>query len=99
MTTGLVEQGTTLLVEDIEFTFKALRPYPGIRIKETSRVLMACLYVSFGIMIAGLWFCFFQQPVYITAGSGEKGAYYHVSGPRSTEGLETELALCMEESK
>lgn len=97
MTTGLVEQGTTLAIEDIEFTFEALRAYPGIRIKETSRVLMACLYISFGIMLAGLWFCFFQQPVYIAAGAGGKGGFYHISGPRSTQGLEMELELCMEE--
>lgn len=98
MSTGLVEEGTTLEVEDIQFTFEALRPYPGIRIKETSRVLMGCLYVSFGIMIAGLWFCFFQQPVYITTARTGKGGFYQISGPRSTQGLEMELVLCMEES-
>lgn len=96
--TGLVEEGTTLELEDIQFTFEALRPYPGIRIKETSRVLMGCLYASFGVMIAGLWFCFFQQPVYITVGQGAKGGFYQIGGPRSTQGLEMELALCMEES-
>ena len=89
----LVKQGTPVAVEDVIFTFEELRPYPGIRIKATSRVLMACLYASFGLMIVGLWFCFFQQPVYITVGSG----FYRVSGLRNPEGLETELLLCMEE--
>lgn len=98
MSTGLVEEGTTLEVEDIQFTFEALRGYPGIRIKETSRVLMGCLYTSFGIMIVGLWFCFFQQPVYVTAGKSAKGSFYHISGLRNTEGMETELELCMEET-
>lgn len=99
MSTGLVEQGTTLQVEDIQFTFEELKAYPGIRIKETSRVLMGLLYASFGLMIVGLWFCFFQQPVYISLGKGAGGSFYHIAGPRNTEGLETELQLCVEEQK
>lgn len=93
---GLVEQGTTLQVEDIQFTFDGLITYPGIRIKETNRVLMGCLYATFVIMLAGLWFCFFQQPVYITIGKNDKGWFYRIGGPRNTEGLENEIALCLE---
>ena len=89
----LVEQGTPVAVEDVIFTFEELRPYPGIRIKATSRALMAFLYASFGLMIAGLWFCFFQQPVYITVGSG----FYRISGLRNPEGLETQMQLWMKE--
>ena len=89
----LVEQGTPVAVEDVIFTFEELRPYPGIRIKATSRALMAFLYASFGLMIAGLWFCFFPQPVYITVGSG----FYRISGLRNPEGLETQMQLWMKE--
>lgn len=96
-TNGMVEQGTTLQIEDIQFTFDAIRAYPGIRVKETNRVLMGALYATFGLMIVGLWFCFFQQPVYITVGKSGKGGYYRISGLRSTEGLETELDICMNE--
>ena len=91
--TGLVTEGTTLQVGDIQFTFKALKAFPGIRIKETSRVAMGMLYATFGLMIAGLWFCFFQQPVYITV--GQRG-FYRISGVRNSEGLENELQMCME---
>ena len=91
--TGLVTEGTTIQVGDIQFTFKALRAFPGIRIKETSRLAMAMLYATFGLMIAGLWFCFFQQPVYITVG---KRGYYRITGVRNSEGLENELQMCME---
>lgn len=91
--TGLVTEGTTLQVGDIQFTFKALKAFPGIRIKETSRLAMAMLYATFGLMIAGLWFCFFQQPVYITVG---KRGYYRITGVRNSEGLENELQMCME---
>lgn len=91
--TGLVTEGTTLQVGDIQFTFKALKAFPGIRIKETSRVAMGMLYATFGLMIAGLWFCFFQQPVYITVG---KRGFYRITGVRNAEGLENELQMCME---
>lgn len=98
--TGLVEEGTTLQVGEIQFTFEGLRAYPGILIKETSRVLMGFLYASFGLMIAGLWFCFFQQPVYISVGPRKEGdRYYHIGGLRNAEGLETELQLCMEDRR
>ena len=91
--TGLVKEGTTLQVGDIQFTFKALKAFPGIRIKETSRVAMGLLYATFGLMIAGLWFCFFQQPVYITVG---KRGFYRINGVRNSEGLENELQMRME---
>ena len=93
--TGLVMEGTTLQVGDIQFTFKALKGYPGIRIKETSRFVMGLLYATFGMMIVGLWFCFFQQPVYISVG---KSGYYRILGQRNSEGLENELQMCMEQN-
>ena len=97
METGVVTEGTTIQVEAIQFTFVELCPYPGIRVKETSRVLMGLLYSSFGLMIVGLWFCFFQQPVYVTVGKSGKSGYYHISGLRNTEGLENELQEYLQE--
>ncbi|MCI8401450.1 MAG: cytochrome c biogenesis protein ResB [Lachnospiraceae bacterium] len=99
MTTGVVAQDQEVAVEDIIFTFRGIRPYPGIRIKETSRVLMGLLYASFGLMIAGLWFCFFQPPVCVTVGKTAGKGFYHIGGLRSPEGLENELQLCMEGDK
>lgn len=60
-----VKPNDTLALGDIDFTFKDIEYYSGIKVKKDLPIAMAGLYSSFIIMIVGLWLCFFSPPVYI----------------------------------
>ena len=83
--------GETVSVAGVEFTFEEPVEYPGLRIKQTPKLVNALLCAVFVLMIVGLWFCFFQTPQIITV--REDG--YAVGGPKP-QGLELELAVLLE---
>jgi cytochrome c biogenesis protein len=62
---GLVNPGETLTVGGIFFTFGQPVDYSVIRIKTYPAGMLALLYCSFVLLIAGLWLCFFQIPIYV----------------------------------
>lgn len=62
---GLAIPGDTLTAGDASFTFGEVANYSVIRATTTSPALLGCLYASFALIIAGLWLCFFQVPVYV----------------------------------
>ena len=82
----MVFPGETLSVGGVEFTFEEPVEYPGLRIKRTPEAVNKLLFAAFGLMILGLWFCFFQTPAIVVV--REDG--YTVAGPKP-QGLELEL--------
>ena len=88
----MVFPGETLTVGGVEFTFEDPVEYPGLRIKRTPEAVNSLLFGAFGLMILGLWFCFFQTPAIVAL--REEG--YAVSGPKP-QGLELELAALLED--
>ena len=52
---------------------------------------MALLYACFGLMIIGLWLCFFQAPVYVVI----KDGCYALRSPKSVEGLKNEIDIAL----
>ena len=83
--------GETVSVAGLDFTFEDPVEYPGLRIKRTPSAINALLFAAFGLMVVGLWFCFFQTPAIVTV--RENG--YTVAGPKP-QGLEMELAALLE---
>jgi hypothetical protein len=88
----MVFPGETLSVGGVDFTFEDPVEYPGLRIKQTPPVVNALLFAVFGLMILGLWFCFFQTPVIVAV--REDG--YTVAGPKP-QAMEMELAALTED--
>lgn len=88
----MVFPGETLSVGGVDFTFEDPVEYPGLRIKQTPPVVNALLFAVFGLMILGLWFCFFQTPVIVAV--REDG--YTVAGPKP-QAMELELAALTED--
>lgn len=78
--------GETLTVGDVDFTFGDPVEYPGLRIKHTPVIVNTLLFAAFGLMVAGLWLCFFQTPAIVVV--RQEG--YAVAGPKP-QGLELEL--------
>lgn len=87
----MVFPGETLSVGGVEFTFEDPVEYPGLRIKRTPEAVNVMLFSSFGLMILGLWFCFFQTPAIVAV--REEG--YTVAGPKP-QGLILELTALLE---
>ena len=87
----MVFPGETLAVGGVEFTFEDPVEYPGLRIKRTPEAVNTLLFAAFGLMILGLWFCFFQTPAIVAV--REEG--YTVAGPKP-QGLSLELAALLE---
>nr|WP_325297332.1 cytochrome c biogenesis protein ResB [uncultured Dysosmobacter sp.] len=87
----MVFPGETVSVAGVDFTFDDPVEYPGLRIKRTPTPVNALLCAAFVLMIAGLWFCFFQTPAIVTV--REDG--YAVGGPKP-QGLELELSALLE---
>ena len=87
----MVFPGETLSVGGVDFTFEAPVEYPGLRIKRTPEAVNTLLFAAFGLMILGLWFCFFQAPAIVAV--REEG--YTVAGPKP-QGLILELAAFLE---
>ena len=87
----MVFPGETLSVGGVEFTFEDPVEYPGLRIKRTPEAVNVMLFSAFGLMILGLWFCFFQTPAIVAV--REEG--YTVAGPKP-QGLILELSALLE---
>lgn len=87
----MVFPGETLSVGGVDFTFGDPVEYPGLRIKQTPELVLWLLFAAFGLMIAGLWFCFFQTPAIVAV--REDGCT--VAGPKP-QGLELELSAILE---
>lgn len=62
---GVAVPGATLTIGDVRYTFHPPIWYPGIRVKTSPAWILALLYASFGLMILGLWLCFFHIPAYV----------------------------------
>lgn len=87
----MVFPGETVSVSGLDFTFEDPVEYPGLRIKRTPAVVNALLFAAFGLMVVGLWFCFFQTPALVVV----RQDGYTVAGPKP-QGLEIELAALLE---
>jgi len=83
--------GETISVNHVDFTFEDPVEYPGLRIKKTPGFVNALLFAAFGLMIVGLWFCFFQPPAIVAVNADG----YTVAGPKP-QGLELELSAIFE---
>lgn len=86
--------GESVSVGGIELTFQDPVEYPGLRIKTTPKLLNGLLCAVFALMLAGLWLCFFHQPVLVTV--TEEG--YAVGGPKP-QGTALELEALLEEMR
>lgn len=59
---GLTYPGTTLEVGGVQYTFYDPEVCPGVRVKTQPEWTLVLLYLSFAIMTAGLFLCFFVIP-------------------------------------
>ncbi|MCR5135623.1 MAG: cytochrome c biogenesis protein ResB [Oscillospiraceae bacterium] len=60
--TSLVYPGTVIDVGGITFSFKDPGVYPGMRVKTQPEWTLWMLYLSFALMLLGLYLCFFMIP-------------------------------------
>lgn len=60
---GLVYPGTTLEAGGIYFTMCEPESYPGLLVKSQPEWTLWFLYLSFALMLLGLYLCFFHVPV------------------------------------
>ncbi len=86
--------GETMSIGDIDFTFLEPVEYPGLRIKQVSSWVYSGLYCGFGLMVTGLFLCFFSVPsaVKVTCEG------YAVRSPKK-QGLLIELAALLAQQK
>jgi len=84
---GVVLPGTTLAVDNVLYTFDDPAYYPGIRIKTVPGIVMGLLYLSFGLLIAGLYLCFFHVPIYVKI---DKSGFA-VDGPKIDPGFLSDI--------
>lgn len=83
--------GETLSVYNMQFTFNDPVEYPGLRIKETPKLVNALLIAAFVLMILGLYITFFMQPILVKV--DENG--YTVGGPKP-DGMRVDLQSLLE---
>lgn len=86
-TEGMALPGTSHQVGEMLCSFNDPVYYPGIRVKTNPAIIMALLYLSFVLMIIGLWLCFFHVPIYVKI--DEVG--YVLISPKSTEGIKSKM--------
>ena len=60
--TGLIYPGTEITAGGISFLFHEPQPYPGLRVKTQPEWTLWLLYLSFALMLLGLYLCFFAIP-------------------------------------
>lgn len=95
MTPVLAFPNETLTIGDISFTMLDPVSYPGLRIKHIPSVVLGLLYVTFVLMVVGLYLCFFAVPV--AAVVTESG--YALLSPKAQTGLQIEIESLFEEEK
>lgn len=62
----------TFDVGGVYYTFRAPSYYPGLRVKTAPAWVLPLLYASFGVLLVGLYLCFFHVPM--AASARETGA-------------------------
>ena len=60
--TGLIFPGTVVQAGGVTYVFHDPQPYPGLRIKTQPEWTLVLLYLSFALMLLGLYLCFFHIP-------------------------------------
>ena len=83
----------TLTIGDVSFTMLSPVSYPGLRIKHMPMEILGLLYVTFVLMVAGLYLCFFAVP--LAAAVEQKG--YVIISPKTQTGLMIELEALLKE--
>ncbi|MDO4547021.1 MAG: cytochrome c biogenesis protein ResB [Clostridia bacterium] len=64
---GYAMMNSVYQVDGVTYTFLPPRAYPGLRVKYLPGWVLPVLYLSFVVLIAGLYICFFITPVAICA--------------------------------
>lgn len=91
-TEGMALPGTSIQVGDMVCFFNDPVFYPGIRVKSSPAIIMALLYLSFALMIVGLWLCFFHVPLYVKIDD----IGYVLISPKSTEGIKVKMSASID---
>lgn len=85
--------GETLTIGQLQYRFEEPVEYPGLRIKYTPPVVNTLLFLSFALMIVGLYMTFFLQPILVKV--DDDG--YVVSGGKS-EGITLDLQTLLSDT-
>ena len=64
---GVAVPGTTLVVGQVSYTFEKPMNISTLRLKSYPPGIFALLYLSFVLLIGGIWLAFFQVPAYVRA--------------------------------
>jgi len=88
----LILPGESLRLGDLEYRMESPVEYPGLRIKYTPPVVNILLFLSFALMIVGLYITFFMPPILVKV--DENG---YVAGGPKPEGTLLELKELLEE--
>ncbi len=67
---SLVYPNTTVAAGGMLFNFHYPETYPGLRVKSQPQWTLALLYVSFAVLLIGLYLCFFYIPIAATDKNG-----------------------------
>ena len=93
MTPVLAFPDETLTIGDVSFTLLDPVNYPGLRIKHMNSAVLGALYMTFALMVAALYLCFFMTPV--AAVITDTG--FTILSPKQQTGLMIELEAELKE--
>ena len=89
---AILKPGEMVQAGEVIFTFNEPVPYPGIRVKHVPNPFPIMLYISFVLLTAGFWLCYFHMPVIVTIRKGS----YSVTG---SSGVELEITKIINDGK
>ena len=79
----LAKPDETLNVAGVYYTFRAPMAYPGLRFKTIPSFALPFLYLSFALLVIGLYLCFFHAP----AAAVVRGEHIAIKEARDSEML------------
>lgn len=91
----LVFPGDGIETDDAVYTFEEPMVYPSVRVKTTPVWVYALLYVSFALIVAGIYLCFFSPAAAVSV--REQG--YSIAGKKSDTELRQRLQVVLSEGK
>lgn len=68
---GMTLPDETFEVGGVYYTFRAPQAYPGLSVKTVPEWVIPVLYVSFAVLVLGLYLCFFNVPAALSFADGK----------------------------
>lgn len=91
---GLVQPGTTIAAGGVYVTFLAPEIYPCLTVKTLPPIVMPLMYMSFVILLIGLYLCFFRVPYACCVRDGKMAVASLKDEQALIQTIEEEMKLC-----